>query len=44
LGLSAGWAGNFAREDEVVVASFNSTAHLEKRVIIYALGIDYRLF
>jgi long-chain fatty acid transport protein len=44
LGLSAGWAGNFAREDEVTAASFNSTAHLEKRVLLYAVGIDYRLF
>ncbi|MEO7425143.1 MAG: hypothetical protein ABI036_08140 [Fibrobacteria bacterium] len=44
LGLTAAWAGNFAREDEVSVASFNSTAHLEKRAILYGLGIDYRLF
>ena len=44
LGLTAAWAGNFAMEDELAVASFNTTAQLEKRVIIYALGIDYRLF
>lgn len=44
LGLTAAWAGNFTEEDEVVVPSFNTTAQLEKRVIIYALGIEYRLF
>lgn len=44
LGISAGWAGNFALEDEVTVASFNTTAHLEKRVLLYAVGVDYRMF
>jgi long-chain fatty acid transport protein len=44
FGISAGWAGNFALEDDVGVTSFNTTAHLEKRVLLYAVGVDYRLF
>ncbi|HKP97633.1 MAG TPA: hypothetical protein VJ385_17955 [Fibrobacteria bacterium] len=44
LGVTAAWAGNFTIGDRARVASMNTTADLEKYVLIYALGIDYRFF
>lgn len=44
LGLNAAWAGNFAFDDAGSVASLGTTADMEKYVLLYALGIEYRLF
>ena len=40
----AGFAANIALEDEVRIASPPGTADLEKHVLVYALGIEYRAF
>lgn len=46
LGLTAAFAANIALEDEVTIVTPASTktADLEKHVLVYALGIEYRLF
>lgn len=46
FGITAGWAGNFTIEDQTNFTLLNPPpkADLEKRVLIYALGIDYRFF
>jgi long-subunit fatty acid transport protein len=44
LGLTAGWAGNFAFGDKADFALLNTTADLKKQVMVYALGVDYRAF
>jgi long-chain fatty acid transport protein len=50
LGLSAGFAGNFAFDDSAPVASLITpngkipVAQLEKHVLVYALGLEYRFF
>lgn len=46
FGVTLGWAGNFTIADKSDLALFGPgvTADLEKRVLVYALGFDYRLF
>jgi long-subunit fatty acid transport protein len=44
IGLTAGWAGNYALADKADFALLNTTADLKKHVMVYALGIDYRAF
>ncbi len=49
FGVTAGWAGNFAIEDKadfplLSTPTYSPTADLEKRVLIYSLGVDYRFF
>ena len=43
FGVSAGWAGNFAIADDANFTLLNTTANLEKHVLIYSLGVDYHL-
>jgi len=44
LGISLGWVGNFAIDDKADFALLNTTADLKKRVLVYAVGLDYHLF
>jgi long-chain fatty acid transport protein len=44
FGVTLGWAGNFTFEDKADFALLNTTADLKKRVLVYALGFDYRFF
>lgn len=43
FGVTLGWTGNFAVEDQADFAPF-PPADLKKQVMVYALGLDYRLF
>lgn len=44
LGVNAGFTGNFAIDDDTRIANLGVTAHLEKHVLVYALGLEYRAF
>jgi long-chain fatty acid transport protein len=43
FGVTLGWTGNFALEDQADFPPFPS-ADLKKQVMVYALGLDYHLF
>ncbi len=44
LALIGGFAANIALDDEAIVPALGTTAELEKYVLVYAVGVEYRAF
>jgi long-chain fatty acid transport protein len=49
VGISLGWVGNFAIDDKADLAmldtpTYKPTADEKKRVLVYAVGLDYHVF